>query len=516
MHQRTEVRTDYDGSSLPVGVTRTIAKRRSKYSDTPYFCRLAAGKRFYFATASEAASHYAALTLSSASPVAAPPSVSSSGVDLHLNPQSNTGYRCVHRVVRNPPSSRYVVKVSGRHVGSFADVEVAAEAYASLHASVAAHAPASRTALMRPWLLPTWPSVQEGDDLVSSFSDSTGDSLANISSAGLAISSNSSDAAAASSSALTTASTVYRDDSGHAAACDIIAAHGGSAELLSGWSCSPFAQVSGHTGMFVSPAGRRLRYLSSVMLEMGIPPLHQTVLSVGYAVTNHSSTTAASLQQLVDRLSAMPKVVRKTLPKNGPSDTHMHFVPIFQKAPTQFLDPNIGDGKRSSCLGLPVGNGVQWCELGSSIVRGIAADIDLTLATSDGLTVHENSVLRTEPGADDQVGHFDLEVSGPPDASSAPPAIIVVTPLDQDTTLRILPMSSLDRIPTLAEFERLCITVPIRVGQSLLMRYDMAHSGSSAPGLRLHSVLGPPSSGDSEDSSSYTQKVHFLPRRRVS
>ena len=410
MHQRTEVRTDYDGSSLPVGVTRTIAKRRSKYSDTPYFCRLAAGKRFYFATASEAASHYAALTLSSASPVAAPPSVSSSGVDLHLNPQSNTGYRCVHLVVRNAPSSRYVVKVSGRHVGSFADVELAAEAYASLHASVAAHAPASRTALMRPWLLPTWPSVQEGDDLVSSFSDSTGDSLANISSAGLAISSNSSDAAAASSSALTTASTVYRDDSGHAAACDIIAAHGGSAEMLSGWSCSPFAQVSGHTGMFVSPAGRRLRYLSSVMLEMGIPPLHQTVLSVGYAVTNHSSTTAASLQQLVDRLSAMPKVVRKTLPKNGPSDTHMHFVPIFQKAPTQFLDPNIGDGKRSSCLGLPVGNGVPWCELGSSIVRGIAADIDLTLATSDGLTVHENSVLRTEPGADNQVGHFDLEV----------------------------------------------------------------------------------------------------------
>ena len=52
-------------------------------------------------------------------------------------------------------------------------------------------------------------------------------------------------------------------------------------------------------------------------------------------------------------------------------------------------------------------------------------------------------------------------------------------------------MNALDRIPTLSEFEHMCITVPVKVGQSLLMRYDMVHSGSSCAGLRLHSVIGP-------------------------
>eukprot|EP00966_Prymnesium_polylepis_P262159 6055833-Prymnesium_polylepis.1 len=63
----------------------------------------------------------------------------------------------------------------------------------------------------------------------------------------------------------------------------------------------------------------------------------------------------------------------------------------------------------------------------------------------------------------------------------------MLTPLDRNTSLRILPMGLLDHIPSISEFERLCVPVDVRVGQSLLMRYDMAHSGSSSPGLRLHS-----------------------------
>ena len=333
--QRTEVRTDYDGSSLPVGVTRTITKQRSKYSDTPYFCRLASGKRFYFATASEAASHYAAHTLSSASPVAAPPSVSSSGVDLHLNPQSNTGYRCVSRDVRNPPSCRYVVRIGGRYVGSFADVEVAAETYAAVYESVAADAPASRTALMRPWLLPTWPSGQEGGDYDEDPDESSGGdaysqegvqpggcTAGQRSSTGAGatdssgvpsgcVSSSSGCAATSSTAAASSASTISRDDSGHGSAVEILRVHGGTADMLYGWSCSRFSELHGHSGMFVSPSGSRFRRFSSVMANLGVPPLHHTVLTSGYAVTEHSSATNILLQQLTGKISSITQLVRR-------------------------------------------------------------------------------------------------------------------------------------------------------------------------------------------------------------
>ena len=211
----------------------------------------------------------------------------------------------------------------------------------------------------------------------------------------------------------------------------------------------------------------------------------------GYAVTNHSTATAQLLHQFTDHISSISQFVSKRPPKNAPNDDCMRFQPIFQRAPTRYLDPNIGDGKRSSCVGLPAGRDAIWCQFGSSVAMSIISDIDLALASSESLSVLENSVLATEPGAHPQIGHFDLQVSAPPDSGSVPAAIIMVTPLDRDTSLRILPMDSLDRIPTLGEFERLCIEVHVRVGQTLLMRHDMAHGGSSCPGKRLHSVVGP-------------------------
>ena len=131
----------------------------------------------------------------------------------------------------------------------------------------------------------------------------------------------------------------------------------------------------------------------------------------------------------------------------------MRFTPIFQKAPTKFLNPNIGDGKRSSCVGLPAGREAMWCQLRASVAMSISADIDLALASSESLSVLENSILRTEPGAANQIGHFDLQVVSPVTV-----AIIMLTPLDRDTSLRILPMDLLDHIPSISEFERLCVT----------------------------------------------------------
>ena len=136
----------------------------------------------------------------------------------------------------------------------------------------------------------------------------------------------------------------------------------------------------------------------------------------------------------------------------------MRFTPIFQKAPTKFLNPNIGDGKRSSCVGLPAGREAMWCQLRASVAMSISADIDLALASSESLSVLENSILRTEPGAANQIGHFDLQVVSPPTADSVPVAIIMLTPLDRDTSLRILPMGLIDHIPSISEFERLCVT----------------------------------------------------------
>ena len=150
--------------------------------------------------------------------------------------------------------------------------------------------------------------------------------------------------------------------------------------MLDGWSCSCFSQLHGHLGMFVSPSGSRFRRFSSVMANLGVPPLHHTVLTTGYAVTEHSAATTILLTQLSGHISS----------------SCMRFTPIFQKAPTKFLNPNIGDGKRSSCVGLPAGREAMWCQLRASVAMSISADIDLALASSESLSVLENSILRTD------------------------------------------------------------------------------------------------------------------------
>ena len=69
---------------------------------------------------------------------------------------------------------------------------------------------------------------------------------------------------------------------------------------------------------------------------------------------------------------------------------------------------------------------VQWCSLGASVVLNIAKDKELGFRGK--FAILENSVLRTKPEASYQIGHFDLEVKGPPKPSRAPLAIIAVTP----------------------------------------------------------------------------------------
>ena len=71
----------------------------------------------------------------------------------------------------------------------------------------------------------------------------------------------------------------------------------------------------------------------------------------------------------------------------------------------------------------------------------------------------------------------------------APPAIIAVTPLDGSTSLRIMPMDATVYLPTRSEFESLSRIVEVPAGRTLLMRYDIAHSGSNRPGRRLHSII---------------------------
>lgn len=170
----------------------------------------------------------------------------------------------------------------------------------------------------------------------------------------------------------------------------------------------------------------------------------------------------------------------------------LRFERIFQRHPTKMKDPNVGDGKRWTCEGVPTLPGVAWCQAGCQAMQSIAQDAKFSPAQQKQLVVLENSILRTEKGAENQIGHFDLRVHSPPTPGTVPPAIIAVTPVLSDASLRILPMGATRDIPTHAEFDRLCVPVPVRCGQTLLMRYDMAHSGTGEHGLRLHSILGRP------------------------
>ena len=209
------------------------------------------------------------------------------------------------------------------------------------------------------------------------------------------------------------------------------------------------------------------------------------IVTKGYAVVNHSAATASLLQQVVAHVS--------TNRFGG-----LRFEPIFQ-AVNAVGRLSKGDKKRKSHVGHPTKK-ARWCEDAAKTIMNTAAEIDLHSTRSKsisaaefGVGVLENSILQTLPGAADQVGHYDVKVRGPPSAQTLPRAVVCLTPLDRDSSLNVMPMNKLHRIPTRHEFERFRITVPVKVGQTLFMRQDMAHGGTSCPGRRLHTLLGPPS-----------------------
>ena len=151
-----------------------------------------------------------------------------------------------------------------------------------------------------------------------------------------------------------------------------------------------------------------------------------------------------------------------------PSDDLLTFGYIFQQRFRANGDPNFGDFKRLSCFGLPYGvsphvqTDVRWVSLARELTLLVSRDSGLETTLSSQLHILENSVLRTLPGATNQIGHYDLTVTAPPDLSSPAPAVIMLTPLDVDSSLRILPVDKLvRRLPTEEEFERSAITVPV-------------------------------------------------------
>ena len=177
---------------------------------------------------------------------------------------------------------------------------------------------------------------------------------------------------------------------------------------------------------------------------------------------------------------------RQTLQKPLRSADEDRFAPIFQKAPEPGKNPNFGDRKRLSCFGLPDGPSVKWCTAGQQLLSQIVPD--------DNYRSIENSVLQTLQEASDQAPHFDLTVEAMPRPDKSPIALIAVTPLFHDGTLRVLPMDApiAKSLPTAEEFHRHSVPVRIPLGQTLVMRYDIAHCGTSTCGYRLHSVLGQP------------------------
>ena len=211
---------------------------------------------------------------------------------------------------------------------------------------------------------------------------------------------------------------------------------------------------------------------------------------IGFAVIDHDKSTAASMRRLNATIGRMR--VQNTKARDL-SNTDLCFVPVFQRRPTQFRDPHTGDGKRGTCEGIPHATQRTWCQQAQSVSMAVTNSIDLASALGQSLIVLENSILKTEEDSEMQAGHFDLKVSGLPVAGSIPPSLIQVTPLDLDTSLRVLPLGIFEphHTPTQSEFDSHAIEVPIRQGQTFLMRYDLAHSGTRQPGVRLHSVIGP-------------------------
>ena len=215
---------------------------------------------------------------------------------------------------------------------------------------------------------------------------------------------------------------------------------------------------------------------------------YDAMRAAGYALVDHSAETQAAVHKLGEELRQLKVAFVEDTKRPLDPTTHLLFEKIFQRLPTKSLNPNVGDGKRSSCTGFPTKEGVQWCDMGIKITADIIGEAGLS---SPCRRVLQNSLLRTEEGSEFQVGHFDLPVPVlPTPRSPEPSAVIALTPLFTDSSLRILPFGAIDRIPTQQEFNRLARVVPVRYGQTLLMRYDMAHSGTDADGMRLHTIYG--------------------------
>ena len=78
-----------------------------------------------------------------------------------------------------------------------------------------------------------------------------------------------------------------------------------------------------------------------------------------------------------------------------------------------FRNPNIGDGKRSTCEGLPYGEEMQWCRQARAVATAVMDSIKNLAATmGQNLIVLENSILKTQEDSEMQVGHFDLLAFG--------------------------------------------------------------------------------------------------------
>jgi hypothetical protein len=218
-------------------------------------------------------------------------------------------------------------------------------------------------------------------------------------------------------------------------------------------------------------------------------------LTSGYTVVSHRLGASALLVDLTSTISHI-RSEHRARPSMCPSDESLTFGYIFQQHPKANGDANFGDYKRLSCFGLPygvaphVGTDVAWVVQARSLGLSVAQECGLEAILGSRIHILENSVLKTLTGAANQIGHYDLTVTAPPTLNSSPPAVIMLTPLDRASSLRILPADMcVERLPTHEEFEVHAIPVHVKVGESLLMRYDMAHSGTNAPGLRLHTVL---------------------------
>ena len=300
------------------------------------------------------------------------------------------------------------------------------------------------------------------------------------------------------------ASTATISHSDLATATKLVVAHGGHASHLVGWTC----ELGRHpgSGLFVNPDGTRFRHVDSVFRSLGLPrqSLQAQMANTGYATAQLATPDAnACFRRIYEMILASSDYFPSVEP--APQDGRMGYRPIFQGYPNlnRKDDCNIGDGLRLQCAGLPKGSHVHWCRAAADFHLQIASDMQLTLDAPYDIV--ENSILFTRPHATDQVGHFDLQVDCSPSGESLPYAVIFVTALDMDSSLRILPIGVVDGMPTSPEFDALAVRVPIPKGCTVVMRCDVAHSGTKSPGKRIHTIIGP-------KGATSLGNTYFLPR----